>query len=180
MDIKATQSGEILTYGNDAHGDVSLITLAESILKQSKAMTKFFHDNNFDMPEFSPGSSQRLTTNEFLHLQSSLRTSLEDLQWLVEGPRRYLRSLTTMGYDIAAMQIALDFNFFTLVPPNGEVSLEDLAQKGELDLDRTSRVIRLLITHRFFEEKRPGYISHSASSLIMRDDDELRCTVHYS
>ncbi|KAI1366776.1 S-adenosyl-L-methionine-dependent methyltransferase [Xylaria arbuscula] len=180
MDIKAAQSAEILTYGNDAHGDVSIITLAESILKQSKAMTKFFHDNNFDMPSFSPGSSQRPTMDEFLHLQSSLRTSLEDLQWLVEGPRRYLRSLTTTGYDIAAMQIALDFNFFTLVPPNGEVSLEDLAQKGELDLDRTSRVIRLLITHRFFEEKRPGYISHSASSLIMRDDDELRCTVHYS
>lgn len=173
--------------GNGAHNGsstsdegVNLVALAEGILEQAKAMTQYFETNNLAAPTFAPGSSQPPATDEYLKLQSSLRTSLEDLQRLVEGPRRYLRSTATMGYDIAALQIALDFNFFTLVPAEGDISLEDLAQKGGLDLDRTSRVVRLLITHRYFEEKRPGFISHSASSFVMRDDEEMRSTVHYS
>ncbi|KAI0406832.1 S-adenosyl-L-methionine-dependent methyltransferase [Xylaria palmicola] len=158
----------------------SLVTLAERMLEQTKAVTQYFQENDLTAPTFSSSANQHPTTDKYLQLQSRLRESLEDLQWLVEGPRRYLRTFATRGYDIAAIQIALDFDFFALVPPDGEISLADLAEKGELDLDRTSRVIRLLITHRFFEERRPGYISHSASSLAMHLDEELRCTVHYS
>ncbi|KAI1426422.1 S-adenosyl-L-methionine-dependent methyltransferase [Xylaria sp. FL1777] len=175
METNRTQSSESATQG-----DTSFVNLAESILEQTKTLSKYFQANNLAAPTFSPKSGQHPTTDEYLQLQSSLRTSLEDLQRLVEGPRRYLRSLTAMGYDIAALQIALDFDFFTLVPSDGDISLEALAQKGGLDLDRTSRVVRLLITHRLFEEKRPGYISHSASSFTMRDDEELRSAVHYS
>ncbi|KAI1348227.1 S-adenosyl-L-methionine-dependent methyltransferase [Xylaria sp. FL0043] len=172
METNRTRSSEDVAH--------SLVILAENILEQTKAMSKCFQANNLTMPTFSPRSSQYPTTDDFLQLQSSLRTSLEDLQRLVEGPRKYLRSLTTMGYDIAALQIALDFDFFTLVPPDGDISLVALAEKGGLDLDRTSRVVRLLITHRLFEEKRPGYISHTASSLTLCKDEEMRSTIHYS
>ncbi|KAI1662757.1 S-adenosyl-L-methionine-dependent methyltransferase [Daldinia decipiens] len=158
MEDNKSQSTESAT-GEGA----SFIALAESILEQTKA-----------------AANEPTATNEYLKLQSSLRTSIEDLQRLVEGPRRFLRSFTTLGYDIAALQIALDFNFFSFVPPDGDISLADLAEKAGLDLDRTSRVVRMLITYRIFEEKRQGYVSHSASSLVLLEDEELRCTVHYS
>ncbi len=67
-----------------------------------------------------------------------------------------------------------------LMPSDGDISVEDLAKKGSLELDRTSRVVRMLVTHRLFEEERPGYMSHTASSLVLLEDEELRCTVHYS
>lgn len=35
-------------------------------------------------------------------------------------------------------------------------------------------------THRFFQESRPGVISHSSSSYILCKDEELRCAVHYT
>ncbi|KAI0102814.1 S-adenosyl-L-methionine-dependent methyltransferase [Nemania sp. FL0031] len=175
MQTSGTQSIE---SGNGE--GVSLLALAESILEQTKAITKYFQANSLVAPTFTPGAPQLPSTDEYLKLQSSLRTSLEDLQWLISGPQRYLRSLATLGYDIAALQIALDFNLFSLVPLNGDISLHDLAGKAGLDSDRTSRVVRLLITYRIFKENRPGYISHSANSLVLREDEELRSAVHYS
>jgi len=43
-------------------------------------------------------------------------------------------------------QLALDFEFFSLVPTEGDISLEDLASKAGLDQDRTNHDIRMLIT----------------------------------
>ncbi|KAI1211540.1 S-adenosyl-L-methionine-dependent methyltransferase [Annulohypoxylon truncatum] len=175
MENNETQNDE-----STAHGDTSLLALAENILKQTKVFTRYLQSNNLAEPTFSPRSSEPPATEEYLDLQSSLRTSIEDLQRLVDGPRRFLRSCLGMGYDIAAFQIALDFGFFKIVPPDGDISINDLANKASLDLDRVSRVVRLLITHRIFQEKRPGYISHSTSSLVLLEDEEVRSAVHYT
>ena len=67
-----------------------------------------------------------------------------------------------------------------MVPADGDITLEDLAELAGLDVDRTSRVIRQLITYRIFEEHRPRVISHSSTSLLMQQDEELRSVVHYS
>ena len=84
------------------------------------------------------------------------------------------------GYEIAVFQIALDFGFFTLVPGEGDISEEELANKAGLDRDRTGRVMRFLITHRFFQESRSGFFSHSFFSIALLRDDEIRSVVHYS
>ncbi|KAI0099533.1 S-adenosyl-L-methionine-dependent methyltransferase [Daldinia grandis] len=161
-------------------GGVPFLTLAENILEQTKAMTNYFQANNLAVPTFSLRPDEPTATDEYLKLQSGLRTTIEDLQRLVEGPRRFLRSFTTLGYDIAALQIALDFDFFSFVPSDGDISLAHLAEKVGLDFDRTSRIVRMLITHSIFEEKKPGYVSHSASSLVLLEDEEVKCAAHYS
>ena len=163
-----------------ANQDKSIVALAETILEQTKGIANFLKDNNLAEPTFSIESSQPPSAPAFVELQGKLKTSLEDLQRLVEGPRRFLRSFCVLGYDLAAFQIALDFNFFTLVPADGEISLEDLSKLAGLDLDRVSRVVRMLATYRFFEEHKPGVIRHSSSSIVLLQDEELRCTVHYS
>ncbi|KAI1095503.1 S-adenosyl-L-methionine-dependent methyltransferase [Rostrohypoxylon terebratum] len=175
MENNETQKNE-----STARSGTSLLALAEKILEQTKTFTGYLQSNNLAEPTFSPRSSEPPATDEYLELQTSLRTSLEDLQRLVEGPRRYLRSCIGMGYDIMAFQIALEFHFFTLVPPDGEISMVDLAEKASLDLDRVSRVVRMLITHRIFQEKRPGYVSHSTTSLVLLEDEEVRSAVHYT
>lgn len=64
-------------------------------------------------------------------------TQLEDLQLLVSGPPTFYRHFLVTGYEVAAFQIALDFDFFVLVPADGSISLEELAKKAGLDMDRT-------------------------------------------
>ncbi|KAL7623512.1 hypothetical protein AAE478_007195 [Parahypoxylon ruwenzoriense] len=157
-----------------------LLALAENISQKTKEISKYLKANNLPAPTFAAGSEDTPSTPEYLALHTNLKSSLEDLQRLVDGPRRHMRAFLLEGYDLAAFQVALDFGFFDIVPSDGEISLQELAQKANLDLDRVSRIVRMMITHRFFQEKRPGYISHNNTSYILQNDEEFRCTVHYT
>ncbi|ROV90631.1 hypothetical protein VMCG_10003 [Cytospora schulzeri] len=158
---------------------LSIIGLAESILEKAKVVTQYLQANDLPDPTFSSKGSIHPITIDYQELQGSLRTSLEDLQRLVDGPTQFYRHFLMRGYELAAFQIALDFNFFTLVPAEGDIALEELAVKAGLDRDRTSRVVRLLVTHRLFQENKPGFISHNFLSIALLDD-ELRAMVQFS
>ena len=160
--------------------DTSLISLAENILVNTREVTKYLQVSSIALPTFSPTAQELPTTPAFQKLQGRLRAQLEDLQLLVDGPRTFYRHFLVRGYEIGAFQIALDFGFFTLVPSEGDINLEDLARQAGLDQDRTGRVMRLLITHRFFQESRPGLFSHNSFSIALHRDDEIRSMVHYS
>ncbi|KAH6651431.1 S-adenosyl-L-methionine-dependent methyltransferase [Truncatella angustata] len=159
--------------------NLSILGLAEDILEQSKAITKYLQANNHAAPTYSTKSGDPPTTRDYSKLQGSLRTALEDLQRLIDGPKKFYRHFLMRGYELAAFQVALDFNFFTLIPAEGSITVEDLAKQAGLDQDRTGRIIRMLITHRIFQERSPGVVCHNAYSVALQDE-ELRSMVHYS
>ncbi|RFN54060.1 putative o-methyltransferase [Fusarium flagelliforme] len=136
--------------------DVSILGLAEGILEKTKEITKYLQAQNVAAPTFSCPSARVPVTTNYNDMQISLKESLEDLRRLLEGPAKFYRHYLMRGYELAAFQVALDFDFFTLVPPTSEISLDELARKSGLDVDRTNRIMRLLITHRFFKEITPG------------------------
>ncbi|KAL8982616.1 MAG: hypothetical protein Q9205_002924 [Flavoplaca limonia] len=160
--------------------DSSILRLAEDILENTKEFTKQIQLTGTAVPDFSPTSEQLPITPDVQKIQGHLRAQLEDLQLLIDGPRTFYRHFLMRGYEIAAFQIALDFDFFTLIRSEGDIPLEDLASKAGLDQDRTGRVIRLLIASRFFQESKPGFFSHNSFSIALRKDDEMRSMVHYS
>jgi hypothetical protein len=157
----------------------SILGLAEDILEKAKTIIEYLQSNDRAAPTFSSKTHSPPSTADFRHLQGSLRDSLEDLQRLVDGPNLFYRHFLMRGYELAAFQVALDFDFFTLVPLEGEISVDELANKAGLDKDCTGRLVRLLITHRFFEERRPDFISHNSFSAALLDE-EVRSMVHYS
>ncbi|KAK1595302.1 O-methyltransferase [Colletotrichum navitas] len=158
----------------------SILGLAQDVLELTQDMTKYFQANNIAAPTFALSSQDPPDTPDYRRLHASLKSRLEDLLHLIDGPSKWLRAFCCTGYDLGALQIALDFDFFELVPANGDISLEDLSEKAGLDLDRTGRVVRQLMTYRIFDELRPRMISHSSTSLAMRQDEDLRSVVHYS
>lgn len=162
-----------------AIGTPSLLDLARNIVDQTTRISQYLENNKHAPPTFAPDSSEPPQTPEYLALHSSLKTSLEDLERLIDGPRRSLRSFVCQGNDLAAFQVALDFDFFTLTPVEGDISIVDLAKRAGLDADRTARILRMLATHRVFVENRPGFISHTAASQAIASDEELRCSGHY-
>lgn len=156
---------------------ISILELAETVLRQTQDVTKYLQANDLAAPTFSPKSSEWPTTPEFMALQTNLQTSIYNLQRLVDGPARFIHSSFTQGSFMAGFQIALDFDFFTLVPAEGEVSLKTLAKKAGLDEDRTSRVMRMLIAHGIFQETKPNHISHNHLSIALFDEEQ-RAIVH--
>ncbi|RYP44125.1 hypothetical protein DL768_009383 [Monosporascus sp. mg162] len=133
-----------------------LLALARDVLGKTEDITRYLQANNLPHPTFALDSSDPPDTVEYQELHSSLKTSLEDLLYLIDGPKRFWRQFCCLGYNLGGLQIALDFNFFTLVPADGSISIKDLAQKAGIDADRTGRVVRQLITYRIFSEHRPG------------------------
>jgi hypothetical protein len=158
----------------------SILTLAEGILEDTKKVISYLKAANAALPTFSPAAEPLPTAPDFQQLQNRLKTQLEDLQLLVDGPSRFYRYFLVSGYEIAAFQIALAFDFFTAVPAEGDISLADLANKVGLDQDRTNRVIRMLITQRVFQETRAGFFGHNAFSIALHRDEEMKSMVHYS
>lgn len=158
----------------------SILALAQNILELTQDMTIYLQANNLAAPTFALDSQDPPDTPQYRRLHATLKTSLEDLSRLIDGPRKWLRAFCCTGYDLGALQVALDFKFFQLIPAHGELTIEDLAKKSGLDADRTGRIVRQLMTYRFFEELRPRVISHSSTSLLMQQDEELRSVVHYS
>jgi hypothetical protein len=159
---------------------VTLLGLAQNILEQSQELTKYLQASNHLAPTFSLESREPPATAEYRRIHASLRSSLEDLSRLIDGPSKWLREFCCTGYDLGALQVALDFEFFQLVPSSGSIPVEELAEKAGLDADRTSRIIRQLMTYRIFDESPPNHVLHSSTSLAMQRDEDLRAVVHYS
>lgn len=168
------------TNGNVSKASDDLLALADDVVRHTLAVAEYLRVNNHAKPTFAPDSIDRPETPEYNKLHGSLKQSLKNLQYLVEGPKKHFRSLCCQGYELAAIQVALDFNFFTIVPTEGQISLEELAKKAGVDLDRTSRIVRLLATEFIFREPIPGYVAHNPSSYLLHVDEEIRATLHYS
>ncbi|KAH8728602.1 O-methyltransferase-domain-containing protein [Phaeosphaeriaceae sp. PMI808] len=171
-----------ITNGNgpQANSKFTLLGLAEQVSQHTQAINDYLNAHNYAQPTFAADSIDRPDTIEYTKLHSNLKRSLENLQYLVEGPKKHFRALCCQGYELAAVQVALDFNFFGIVPAQGQISLEALAKQSGVDLDRTRRIVRLLITVFLFRESTPGFVAHNPSSYLLHNDEEIRSTLHYT
>ena len=128
-------------------------------------------------------------------MRAALNDAALDLVRLVNGSENTLRSLFFSHYDLAALQVALGRGFFNHVPlpgvsqghetdatvernSNPGASVEEIAKRAEMDTDRTARVMRLLATHRIFQQV-PGdsdSFQHTAASALLASNKGLHAT----
>ena len=66
----------------------SILALAQNILELTQDITKYFQANNLAAPTFALDSEDPPDTPEYRRLHATLKTSLEDLQRLIDGPRK--------------------------------------------------------------------------------------------
>lgn len=157
-----------------------ILTLALNIVQHAAGIKTLLASEHAPAPNFSPDSPELPDTPEHAALRSLLVASLDDLRLLVLGPRRTIRSLICFSNDLAAFQVAFEFGFFTIVPESEEgIALEDVAQQAGMDVGRARQVLRMLCTHRVFREVKEGWFAHTATSAVLRRDENLRCAGHY-
>jgi hypothetical protein len=84
------------------------------------------------------------------------------------GPKNTFRTLTFSHTDLAATQVALRRKFFHCVPDNNiGLSAPEIAKAASMDVDRATRVLKMLATHRIFEEVN-GKFRHTAASAFLK------------
>ena len=170
----------------------SISSLASQISDLSARITSYLSASSEPNPTFGPGSVAVPKTAEYESLRATLNDAALDLVRLVNGPENTLRSLFFSHYDLAALQVALGRGFFNHVPlpgvsqgldTNGTVngkgnpsaSIEEIAERAGMDPDRTARVMRLLATHRIFQQV-PGdndSFQHTAASALFATNKGL-------
>lgn len=169
-----------LTSGNE-NGAPSTDILALALDIVNHAANIKTQLGSLPAPNFTPDSPDLPDTPELNALRSRLVASIDDLRLLVVGPRRSMRSLICSSNDLAALQVAFEFNFFTIVPESEEgISLEEVARQAGIDEGRTRQVLRFLCTHRIFREVKEGWFAHTASSAAFRRDENLRSAGYYA
>ena len=59
------------------------------------------------------------------------------------------------------------------VPLHGEISFQDLAKACGLQEPDVRRLVRFaMVFHRVFQEKKPGFVSHTAASRMLLEDPQ--------
>ncbi|OTA89001.1 hypothetical protein M434DRAFT_115210 [Hypoxylon sp. CO27-5] len=158
----------------------SLINLAQLILQQTTSINSYLRQNAIAPPTLDADSSGPPETAEYQALHSSLTSSLEDLQRLIDGPKESIRSYLLVGFELSAAQVAFEFDFFKIVPEEGDIEIGELAKKAGMDADRAARFLRILATRRIFQEKTPGHFSHTALSRTFAKDEDIKCTGQFA
>lgn len=170
-----------IMYEDEASStSTDILALALNIVHHAANIKTLLASQNVPAPSFSPDSMDLPDTPEHAALRSRLVASLDDLRLLVVGPRRTMRSLIGFSNDLAAFQVAFDFDFFTVVPESEEgIAVEEIARQAGMDVGRARQVLRMLCTHRVFREVKEGCFAHTATSAVFRRDENLRCAGHY-
>ncbi len=163
--------------------EISVASLVRQIESLSSQISAYLASNSYPEPSFSIDKGAVPESPEYEALRAPLNDAALDLLRLINGPKNTLRSLIFSHYDLAALQVALDRRLFDHVPlPSETVSEHDIsgatvatvAAGAGIDADRTGRVLKLLATHRIFEEvggEGSGFKHTAQSALLARDPD---------
>ena len=171
-----------VSNGNKNNASTDILTLALDIVNHAANIKTLIASQNLPAPDFSPDSPELPDIAEYAALSSRLVASLDDLRLLVVGPRTTMRNLIGSSNDLAALQVAFEFGFFTIVPVEEEqgIAVEEVARQAGMDAGRAQQVLRFLCTHRIFREVKDGWFAHTASSAAFGRNENLIGLGQYS
>lgn len=157
----------------------TLLKLAAEVQQLTTQIVNDLNTKEVQEPTFLPDSETIPETEEQIDLRARLNDAARDLLRLVNGPRNDARTFVCYLYDLAAFQVACEFNFFEAVPEDGIASVKDIAQKASMDEDRVGRFLRMLATDRVFEEVEKDMFKHTSRSVLYLKDKQWRDVMHY-
>lgn len=158
---------------------VGIRELSRRIATIATQIADYYADNQLPEPTFGTDCPDILSTIEYENLRISLTQTANDLLHLTNGPKSFIRTFACSHYDLAAFQVALEFKFFEAVPVDGSIRLPELAKAVGFDEDRVGSVMRLLATQRIFAELEPDIFQHSARSVLIARDEDIRAACHF-
>jgi hypothetical protein len=156
-----------------------LLALATEIRQLTEDLVSRVTAANLPEPTFEIDSGALSETPDLIEIRESINDVTRDLLRLVNGPRNDSRMMVCSLYDLAAWQVACEFNFFEAIPEKGSATIEEIARSVGMDEDRVGRFLRILATDRTFEEVKHNVFKHTSRSVLYLRDRQWRDVVHY-
>jgi hypothetical protein len=147
---------------------ISIANLANRVSELSTQIIKYLDESKYAHPDFTSKSPDAPETYAYEGLRNQLTDAALDLVRLVSGSKNTFRTLSFWHTDLAAIQVALHRKFFECVPDdNIGLSASEVAKATSIDVDRANRILKMLATHRIFEEAE-GKFHHTAASVFLK------------
>lgn len=162
-----------------AENQSTLLELATQVQQLTTQIVKDLTEQKANEPTFEINSETIPETPEHIALRASLNDAAKDLLRLVNGPRNDARTFVCYLYDLAAWQVACEFNFFEAISEDGKATVKEIAEKVGMDQDRVGRFLRMLATDRVFEEVEEDVFKHTSRSVLYLKDKQWRDVMHY-
>ncbi|RAQ98979.1 sterigmatocystin 8-o-methyltransferase precursor [Stemphylium lycopersici] len=154
---------------NSPSNRTSITSLANRLVDLSESLELHLRERGDKPPDFSCNSAPLPETPQWENLRDQLNDAAHDLLRLVNGPKNDLRRWTWSILDLSAMQVALSCKLFERIP-NDTVgwTAAEVARAVQVDEGFIQRILKMLATHRIFEEHTGGKFRHTASSSFLR------------
>ncbi|KAH7135960.1 sterigmatocystin 8-O-methyltransferase precursor [Dendryphion nanum] len=156
-----------------------LLALAKQVLDFTSSIVSHLESLDHPQPNFSISSTLVPKDEKYEGLRNKLNDVATDLLALVNGPHTQARKQTCQVHDLAAHQVAFHFDFFEVIPENGSAHLREISRKTGVDQDRAGRILRILCTQRIFKEVQKDTFAHTAYSVTIRRDEEMKASGAY-
>ncbi|KAI1084347.1 S-adenosyl-L-methionine-dependent methyltransferase [Whalleya microplaca] len=155
---------------------IRIIELSTLIAKETAKLNNFFVQNALPTPSLEADALWSLPIPEdATDLEASrlaVISACSELKALMKGPKALLYFKWTAYSSVKALlRFKLDKSF----PVEGSSSFAAMSEISGLNVDIVRRIVRhAILHHHFFQEKKPGVITHSALTAVLARDDVIR------
>lgn len=153
-----------------------IVQLAQEILHHATDIDSYLKQEGLPQPSFTPDGPKDMSLRSPKVEQGRIAalSSLLELQDLLAGP---VASLTP-AVNAIGLEAIFRWDVAKYVPETGSISYDDLSLRTGLKTPHLKRILRFAMVHnRCFLETEDNRVSHSAASLLLRQDSDMKDTV---
>ncbi|EMR87652.1 putative o- protein [Botrytis cinerea BcDW1] len=145
--------------------------LATQVAENTKRVDDYLRQHDLPSPSFDAEGPVNfcIRSEEIQRARNLAIDGAAELLDLLRGPKESLQPV-----NATSLQAIHRFDIVRKVPIGGEISFKDLAEQCDLYEPDLRRIIRFAISfHRIFQEPRRGFVTHSAASRKLAEDQDF-------
>ncbi|KAF2027953.1 S-adenosyl-L-methionine-dependent methyltransferase [Setomelanomma holmii] len=146
-----------------------IVELAQAIAADTALVDAYFQANNIPTPSFDIDGPARVAIppHEKNVAAAHVRVlgATKELHNLILGPMNMLMGMNVT--DQLSLHGVYHFNMASAFAPGTEATFEDIAEKCNVSVVDTRRLMRHAMTNHIFREPKPGVVAHTAASKLL-------------
>ncbi|EEP75423.1 predicted protein [Uncinocarpus reesii 1704] len=110
-------------------------------------------------------AGEKLDAEAIHDVRVNLLDACRSLLNIATGPTEMLKNMALIDkHNLASLRVINHFQIASLVPPDGQISISEIAKKCNISEEVLARILRQAMTYEVFHEPKEGFISHTAAS----------------